>query len=87
MVERAQKEGIEIKWGRQLNSIEEVKGPDGVDEVLAIFANGETEKGSFIVGCDGLHSGTRIALFGKENPDYTGVAHVSLTSMSVVTRI
>jgi 2-polyprenyl-6-methoxyphenol hydroxylase-like FAD-dependent oxidoreductase len=41
------------------------------------FANGTKDTASFVVGCDGLHSNTRIALFGKEKADFTGMVRVS----------
>jgi salicylate hydroxylase len=45
--------------------------------VTACFSNGVTDTASFVVGCDGLHSATRIALFGKEKAHFTGMTQVS----------
>ena len=41
------------------------------------FANGATDTAAFVVGCDGLHSDTRRALFGEEAAAFTGLARVS----------
>jgi len=67
-VEMAQEHGIPIHWGHKLVSFEQTD----VD-VKAIFANGQTHTGTFVVGCDGLHSGSRTALFGRERAEYLGM--------------
>ncbi|KAJ7226755.1 hypothetical protein GGX14DRAFT_692993 [Mycena pura] len=38
-----------------------------------ILSTGETDTAPIVVGCDGLHSSVRIALFGKEKPTFTGL--------------
>ncbi|OJA10194.1 hypothetical protein AZE42_12950, partial [Rhizopogon vesiculosus] len=43
------------------------------DAVEVTFANGVKDTANFVVGCDGLHSNTRTALFGKEKADFTGL--------------
>jgi 2-polyprenyl-6-methoxyphenol hydroxylase-like FAD-dependent oxidoreductase len=48
------------------------------DFVTAIFENGQFAKGSFAVGCDGLHSKTRAVLFGNETAEYTGLTQVRI---------
>ena len=63
--------GIDLRFGHSLASLVQDE-----DFVTAIFENGHTVKGSFVVGCDGLHSRTRIALFGDEVAEYTGLAQV-----------
>ncbi|EGN91846.1 hypothetical protein SERLA73DRAFT_173280 [Serpula lacrymans var. lacrymans S7.3] len=68
IIETAQKHGIEIKWGHQA-----VKFEQNDNDVSVTFENGETTTGSFVVGCDGLHSNTRLALFGHEEVDFTGL--------------
>ncbi|THH15627.1 hypothetical protein EW146_g4877 [Bondarzewia mesenterica] len=68
IVDAAISHGIEVNWGHQLTSLEQSD-----DSVRAIFENGKSATGTFVVGCDGLHSGTRIALFGKEKADFTGL--------------
>ncbi|KAH9920085.1 uncharacterized protein B0H18DRAFT_1025880 [Fomitopsis serialis] len=43
------------------------------DSVEVTFENGVVDKASFVVGCDGLHSNTRVCLFGHESASYTGL--------------
>ncbi|MFN8533293.1 MAG: FAD-dependent monooxygenase [Dehalococcoidia bacterium] len=51
----------------------------GVD---AHFANGATIRARALIGCDGIHSVTRHALFGPDQPRWTGiVAYRSLVPM------
>ncbi|KZS98856.1 FAD/NAD(P)-binding domain-containing protein [Sistotremastrum niveocremeum HHB9708] len=68
LVDEAISQGIEIHWGHKLASITQSD-----TDVTATFTNGTTAVGSFAVGCDGLHSVTRITLFGKEQAPYTGL--------------
>ncbi len=50
--------------------------------VTAIFANGERARGSALIGCDGVRSAVRAALFGPEQPLFTGrVAYRFLVPM------
>ncbi|KAG1777653.1 hypothetical protein EV702DRAFT_1099798 [Suillus placidus] len=69
LIDTAEKHGIEIKWGHQAIEFEQSE-----DAVEVTFANGIKDTASFVVGCDGLHSNTRIALFGKEKASFTGLA-------------
>ena len=69
----AQARGVEIVYSHQL--VDLVQKEDGVE---AVFANGAKAEGSFLIGCDGLHSNTRILLFGKEKATYTGLTQVSV---------
>lgn len=73
LCDTAEKHGIPIKWGHYLVDLEEVEN----DEVEVRFANGVKERASFVIGCDGLHSNTRVALFGPESPSFTGLVQVS----------
>eukprot|EP01132_Coremiostelium_polycephalum_P009196 gene9196-11271_t len=66
--ERAKSRGIPIHYGKKLVDIKQYE-----TRVEAIFADGTSYKGSFLVGCDGLHSRTRSILFGDEKPSYTGI--------------
>ncbi|KAJ7034688.1 hypothetical protein C8F04DRAFT_1100636 [Mycena alexandri] len=60
--------GIEIHFERQVVAVEQT------DEYARVRLNtGETDTASFVVGCDGLHSNVRIALFGKEEATFTGL--------------
>lgn len=74
-LESAKEKGVDIRFNYSLIGIEQVE-----DSVTAIFQNGERIKGSMLIGCDGLHSNTRIALFGNETAAYTGLTQVRYTS-------
>lgn len=71
LIDTAEKHGVEIKWSHQAKKFEQSE-----DAVDVTFANGTKDTASFVVGCDGLHSNTRIALFGKEKADFTGMVRV-----------
>ncbi|KAH7926526.1 FAD/NAD(P)-binding domain-containing protein [Leucogyrophana mollusca] len=71
LVETAKEHGIEFKWGHQAVGFDQSD-----DEVRVTFANGESDVASFVVGCDGLHSNTRIALFGHDKADFTGLVQI-----------
>jgi salicylate hydroxylase len=73
IVGMAQERGIKVHWGHKLVSFEEFEF-----EVRATFENGQRYTGSFVIGCDGLHSGSRTALFGREKPSYLGMTQVRL---------
>ncbi|KIJ18643.1 hypothetical protein PAXINDRAFT_167222 [Paxillus involutus ATCC 200175] len=68
LIETAQQYGIEVVWGHQAVDFEQSDG-----EVHVKFANETSDTASFVVGCDGLHSDTRTALFGREKADFTGL--------------
>ena len=72
LVATCEKYGVEIKWDHHCTGFDQKD-----DSVTATFANGETATGSFIIGCDGLHSVVRVGLFGKETASYTGLTQVS----------
>ena len=78
LVEVAQKHGVKIVWGHQLVAFEQHD-----DNVEVTFADGATDTASFVVGCDGLHSNTRIALFGKEQASFTGLTQVGFVCCSL----
>lgn len=71
LIDTAEKHGIEIKWGHQAVAFEQSE-----DAVRVAFGNGARDTASFVVGCDGLHSHTRTALFGKEKAEFTGLVQV-----------
>lgn len=64
--------GVEIKWGHKLVSLEQSH-----NSVTVTFENGTKDTGSFVVGCDGLHSNTRKCLFGEEKAEFTGLCQAS----------
>jgi salicylate hydroxylase len=68
LVKVVEEKGIKIHWGYKLVNIEQSD-----DGVTAIFANGHAAQGSFLVGCDGIHSNTRIVLFGNEEASFTNL--------------
>jgi len=68
LIQAAVDHGVEIVWGHQLESF--VEHEDSVD---VKFTNGNTVTGSFLIGCDGLHSNTRSTMFGTEESAYTGL--------------
>lgn len=74
MVAHAQTLGVEFKWSHKLETLEQAE-----DSVTVVFDNGTRETFSFVVGCDGLHSNTRICLFGEQPADYTGLVQVCVT--------
>ena len=71
LIDEAERQGIQIHWDHKLIDIRQTD----VD-VTAIFQNGKAVTGSFAVGCDGLHSGSRVALFGQEEATFTGLTQV-----------
>src|SRR6266566_5054465 len=67
--EEAERQGIQITFGKKLVGLS-----TDAQGVVATFADGTTAEGSFLVGCDGLHSRVRSLI----NPDapaphYTGL--------------
>jgi len=72
LIDTAKKHDVEIKWNHQ--AIEFKQSEDAVE---VTFTNGTKDTAGFVVGCDGLHSNTRIALFGQEKADFTGMVRVS----------
>lgn len=63
--------GIEIHFERQVVGIEQGGGFARVR-----LNTGETDSASLVVGCDGLHSNVRVALFGEEDATFTGLTQV-----------
>ncbi|KAJ7054929.1 hypothetical protein C8F01DRAFT_1161837 [Mycena amicta] len=46
---------------------------EGGDVVLVHLGTGDTDSAPLVVGCDGLHSAVRVALFGEQKPVFTGL--------------
>jgi salicylate hydroxylase len=76
LVDAAEIQGIPIHWDHRLVDIEQ--SDQGVN---AIFANGFTDTGSFLVGCDGLHSMTRTVLFGEDPITFLGFTQVRMARL------
>ncbi|GJE94996.1 FAD-dependent monooxygenase [Phanerochaete sordida] len=70
VVAHAQQLGAEVRFGHKLEGL--AQSEEGVE---VVFANGAKETFDFVVGCDGLHSSTRVCLFGDMPADYTGLTH------------
>ncbi|KAI0044542.1 FAD/NAD(P)-binding domain-containing protein [Auriscalpium vulgare] len=68
IISAAQAHGVDVHWGHSLCGLEQTDGG-----VLVRFANGNSDMGAMVVGCDGLHSATRVALFGEQKPDFLGL--------------
>ncbi|MDJ0929295.1 MAG: FAD-dependent monooxygenase [Gammaproteobacteria bacterium] len=45
---------------------------DSSDGITARFADGSSARGDYLVGCDGIHSEVRRALWGDDEPRFTG---------------
>lgn len=71
IVEVAQNHGVKVVFSHQLVDLKQE-----ADSVEVTFASGATDRASFVVGCDGLHSNTRICLFGNETVTFTGLTQV-----------
>jgi salicylate hydroxylase len=56
-----------VHLNRRLTGIEERR-----DRVVLIFANGTRVEAEFVIGADGVRSVLRQALYGADNPTYTG---------------
>ncbi len=63
LYERAQKTGVEIRFGAQVESMEE-----GADHVRVTDSAGRSEDVALVFGADGLHSRVRALIFGPEQP-------------------
>ncbi|GJE95018.1 FAD/NAD(P)-binding domain-containing protein [Phanerochaete sordida] len=68
LVAHAAAAGVPVRWGHKLVGLEQRD-----DAVTVRFANGAEDSASFVVGCDGLHSNTRVCLFGESPADFTGL--------------
>ena len=71
IIDFAVKSGVEIRWNYKLVDLEQHE-----EFVTVKFDDGLEDTASFVVGCDGLHSNTRICLFGEQKADYTGLVQV-----------
>lgn len=68
--EQAVEQGVDVTFGKELIDID----TEGNEQVVAIFADGSAAQGTFLVGCDGVHSKTRRLMFpDAPKPEYTGM--------------
>lgn len=65
--EKAAKEGIEIKFGKKIMSIEQCPS-----HVTAFFEDGTQTTGDILIGADGVNSRTRSILFPNQLLNYAG---------------
>lgn len=77
LIDAAEKEGVPVIWDHKVVELEQ-----GEDSVTVKFEKGGEDTASFVIGCDGLHSNTRICLFGNEKAEFTGLVQVSLLPSS-----
>ena len=56
-----------IHLGHRLKSVEE-----GADGIGLVFENGNRVEAQYVIGADGVKSVLRQALYGDDNPTYTG---------------
>src|SRR5229473_173243 len=70
--EGAERRRIKMAFGKKLAGFS-----TGEQGVIATFEDGTTAEGSFLVGCDGVHSRTRHLINpGAPTPQYTGLISV-----------
>ncbi|KAJ3798388.1 hypothetical protein GGU11DRAFT_781151 [Lentinula aff. detonsa] len=69
--ETALQAGVEIHYERKVVDVHQ-----HADSVEVKFEDGTTDTASFVVGCDGIHSNTRVSLFGREEASYTGLTQL-----------
>ncbi|KAH6610106.1 hypothetical protein Trco_000126 [Trichoderma cornu-damae] len=72
--------GVEVREGWGLVDIEEHE-----DSVTATFSNGESVTGSFLIGCDGIKSASRVILQKQRGieegaPSFTGLTQTAFLS-------
>ena len=70
---------IKIHWGWQLLDIQEES-----EEVIAIAEVGMQLAGSFVVGCDGIHSVTRRVVLGEHHMPEVTAKYKDLVQVSEV---
>ncbi|KAI0294790.1 FAD/NAD-P-binding domain-containing protein [Russula brevipes] len=68
LLDTAEAQGIPIHWNHHLTDVEQSD-----ESVKAVFSNGFSDTGAFLVGCDGLHSVTRAVLFGEDPTTFLGL--------------
>jgi salicylate hydroxylase len=71
LLDAVEKAGVEVVYGSKLVAVVD---ESDTEEVVAEFENGNSAKGDFIVGCDGMFSAVRLKYVEPERvPIYTGV--------------
>ncbi|EJU02894.1 FAD/NADP-binding domain-containing protein [Dacryopinax primogenitus] len=77
LYDSAKERGISITFSRNLVGVKQ----EG-ERVRAIFEDGSEAEGDLLVGCDGLHSAVRNALFGKDEIKYSRLAQIGGISIT-----
>ncbi|MGA0559888.1 FAD-dependent oxidoreductase [Larkinella sp. VNQ87] len=68
--DEAVRRNIPIHWGKKITGLQ----PGGFQGIVAKFEDGSEAAGTFLVGCDGIHSRTRQLIFPRApQPVYTGL--------------
>ncbi|KAM0332411.1 hypothetical protein ACHAQA_002691 [Verticillium albo-atrum] len=72
LLQSVKKEEIPIHYGKALTGIEEKD-----NQVTVRFADGTSDTGDFLLGCDGIHSAVRnLYVDPGTTPEYTGIANM-----------
>lgn len=72
-------EGLDIRWGRKVKSIEALNNEDAVS---LFFEEGEAVQVGFVVGADGASSKVREILLGEEKARATGCGLMFATGLA-----
>ena len=73
LLQKAQKEGIQIRYGKQIVSIQ---AKDDEGETVR-FSDGTADTADLILGCDGIHSSVRTLYVDPEAvPEYSGISMI-----------
>ncbi|KAG8870958.1 hypothetical protein FRB97_009219, partial [Tulasnella sp. 331] len=70
---------LSLQIGKELTMIQQ---DESSTSVTATFADSTLANRSLLIGCDGVHSATRAALFGKEPATYTDLMHTAGSSLT-----
>lgn len=69
MLDVAQNMGIQINYGKKLTALDEDS-----QSVMAKFGDGTEATGDLVLGCDGIHSATRMHIEPSRVPKYSGIS-------------
>src|SRR6267143_431923 len=73
LMDEVAQQGIRVEYGKRLENLASAQG----DKVVAVFEDGATAQGDFLVGADGVHSRVRQIIFpDASRPSYLGVLGV-----------
>lgn len=69
MLDMAQKLEIRIEYGKKLAALEETP-----QSATIKFEDGTAATGNLVLGCDGIHSATRMEIEATRVPEYSGIS-------------